>query len=126
MAITKEELEKLSKGTTVKLSGFYYDNEEVEVVLKRPSIFKLIQDGEIPNELLKVAGELFDNGINVSTKTEKGMDYTAQILIQIAKASLISPTYQEIIDSGLNLTDLQLLQIYNFTQQGVRSLKSFR
>ena len=39
---------------------------------------------------------------------------------------MVEPTYQQLKDIGLELTDLQLLDIYNFTQLGVRSLISFR
>ena len=49
-----------------------------------------------------------------------------EILDIVARAAMVEPTYQQIKDIGLELTDLQLLDIYNFTQLGVRSLISFR
>ena len=41
-------------------------------------------------------------------------------------ASLVSPTWEELQSAGLNLTDLQLLYIYNFSQTGVDALRRFR
>ena len=49
-----------------------------------------------------------------------------EILDIVASAAMVEPTYQDIKDIGLELTDLQLLEIYNYTQLGVKSLISFR
>ena len=39
---------------------------------------------------------------------------------------MVEPTYDELKEIGLELTDLQLVEIFNFTQNGIKSLISFR
>lgn len=39
---------------------------------------------------------------------------------------MVEPTFEELQEIGLELTDLQLMQIFNFTQVGLNGLISFR
>ena len=126
MAVTTlDELKRYSEGSEVELPGFDPDTPFV-ARLKRPSLMILAQNGGIPNTLLHSASELFKNGLNESMKDGEAFQKTAQTLIKIAKASLISPSYEELEQAGITLTDMQLIYIYNFTQTGVHALKSFR
>ena len=84
----------------------------------------LVEGGQIPNPLLNAAYILFNGA-----KTQKdvlNLKDQKEILDIVARAAMVEPTYQQLKDIGLELTDLQLLDIYNFTQLGVRSLISFR
>lgn len=123
MAVTSlENLKKLSEGQEVELPG--WDEEPFICKLKRPSLLGLVEGGQIPNPLLNAAYILF-NGV----KTQKdvlNLKDQKEILDIVARAAMVEPTYQQLKDIGLELTDLQLLDIYNFTQLGVRSLISFR
>lgn len=126
MAITTlEQLKKYSEGSEVELPGFV-EREPITVKLKRPSLMMLAQDGIIPNTLLGAASDLFKNGVTSSMKDGEAFKQTSETLIKIARASLISPTYEDFEKAGLSLTDIQLIFIYNFSQTGVNSLKSFR
>lgn len=123
MAVTSlENLKKLSEGQEVELPG--WDDEPFICKLKRPSLLGLVEGGQIPNPLLNAAYILFNGA-----KTQKdvlNLKEQKEILDIVARAAMVEPTYQQLKDIGLELTDLQLLDIYNFTQLGVRSLISFR
>ena len=123
MAVTSlENLKKLSEGQEVELPG--WDEEPFICKLKRPSLLGLVEGGQIPNPLLNAAYILFNGA-----KTQKdvlNLKDQKEILDIVARAARVEPTYQQLKDIGLELTDLQLLDIYNFTQLGVRSLISFR
>ena len=123
MAVTSlENLKKLSEGQEVELPG--WDEEPFICRLKRPSLLGLVEGGQIPNPLLNAAYILFNGA-----KTQKdvlNLKDQKEILDIVARAAMVEPTYQQLKDIGLELTDLQLLDIYNFTQLGVRSLISFR
>ena len=48
------------------------------------------------------------------------------IMDVIANAALIQPSMREIREAGLELSDDQMMAIFNYTQTGVRALESFR
>lgn len=126
MAVTTlEQLKQYSEGSEVELPGFV-EGESITVKLKRPSLMMLAQDGGIPNALLGSASDLFKNGVTNSMKDGTAFKQTSETLIRVAKASLVSPTYEDFEKAGLSLTDMQLIFIYNFSQTGVNSFKSFR
>ena len=123
MAVTSiEKLKQLSHGQEVELQG--WDEEPFVCILKRPSLLGLVENGDIPNPLLHAAYILF-NGSN-DPKDQINLKEANDLYRIIAKAAMVNPTYQDVIDTGLELTDMQLLEIYRFTQLGVKSLISFR
>ena len=123
MAVTSiEKLKKLSQGQEVELQG--WDEEPFVCVLKRPSLLGLVENGDIPNPLLHAAYILF-NGSN-NPKDQVNLKEMNDLYRIIAKAAMVNPTYEQLEEIGLELTDMQLLEIYRFTQLGVKSLISFR
>lgn len=44
----------------------------------------------------------------------------------VAMASLVAPSWEDLQNAGVSLTDLQLLTIYNYSQTGVDTLRRFR
>ena len=84
----------------------------------------LVANGEIPNPLLNAAYILF-NGAK-TTKDVINMKEQKELLTIMAKAAMVEPTYTDLEEIGLELTDTQLLEIYNYTQIGVKALTSFR
>ncbi|MBC5786923.1 MULTISPECIES: hypothetical protein [Clostridiaceae] len=123
MAVTTmDELKHYAEGTEVELSGFA-EGQPFVVKLKRPSLMLLAQNGDIPNTLMAAASELFNDGIK--GLNPNNFSRMADIFTAMAKASMVSPTYQEVEEAGLSLTDIQLLQIYNFSQTGVAPLQRF-
>ena len=123
MAVTSiEKLKKLSQGQEVELQG--WDEEPFVCVLKRPSLLGLVENGDIPNPHLHAAYILF-NGSN-NPKDQVNLKEMNDLYRIIAKAAMVNPTYDQVVEAGLELTDMQLLEIYRFTQLGVKSLISFR
>ena len=97
--------------------------ETVEVELKRPSILALAAAGAIPNPLMKTAHKLFYSGINPDggDLAEEG-----RVLLEVAKAALVKPSFDELEAAGIELTDEQLIAIFQFTQLGAKALDRFR
>lgn len=97
--------------------------ETVEVELKRPSILALAAAGAIPNPLMKTARKLFYSGINPDggDLAEEG-----RVLLEVAKAALVKPSFDELEAAGIELTDEQLIAIFQFTQLGAKALDRFR
>lgn len=117
-----EDLKKIAEGQEVELLG--WREEPFVCKLKRPSMLGLVANGEIPNPLLNAAYILF-NGAK-TTKDVINMKEQKELLTIMAKAAMVEPTYAELEEIGLELTDTQLLEIYNYTQIGVKALTSFR
>ncbi len=93
-----------------------------DVKLRRPSLLSLAAQGMIPNELLACARDLFNEG----GKAQVQLDELGRLLLIFAQNALVSPSYEELCQQGINLTDEQLSAIYAFAQGGVRALIPFR
>ncbi len=120
-----EDIKAYAAGEIIDLPPFS-NGKPFRVQAKRPSMLVLMKSGKIPNKLMKTANEIF-SGSGVDTKTND--DYFKNIfeVIEIlAEASLVSPTYKELKDAGIVLTDEQYIYLFNFTQKGVDALDSFR
>lgn len=121
-----EELKKVAFGELVELPPFV-DGVPFVARLKRPSIMQLAAEGMIPNSLLTKANELFSNDRGaIDPDDENMMKDMIGVMKIIAKASFVEPTYQELEDANIELTDQQYMAIFNYTQQGVKALESFR
>ena len=120
--VTKiEDLQKIAEGIEIELPG--WDDTPFICKAKRPNFMRLLAEGEIPNELLNEAYTLF----NGSTKGEKvSVRDQYKVLKIVAKATLVEPSFEELEGIGLELTNVQLTEIYNFAAAGVRMLSSFR
>lgn len=123
-----EELKLYAKGDIVSLPPFSEGHPFV-ARLCRPSLLELIKTGRIPNALVKFANKLFYNSTVTDKNDFDNTDLLAQmydVLVPIAKASLLEPTYDEIVEAGLTLSDDQLMFIFTYSQNGVNALSSFR
>lgn len=109
----------------VALSGFTPE-EPFVVRLRRPSLMRLAQEGEIPNQLLGAAAELFTDGVSNMLKEGEKFQALGGAVLVLVKASLVEPTYEELCEAGIELTDSQLMDIYLYTQKGVKMLEGFR
>ena len=89
----------------------------------------LVKSGKIPNELLQSANELFMG--KPSVKREDKFDQSAMsrmfdVFDIMCEASFIEPTYTQLCDAGIELTDDQYTFIFNYSQAGIKALNSFR
>lgn len=117
-----DELKLMSQGEIVQFPSFV-GNKPIYVRMKRPSLLKLIENGKIPNSLLSAANTLFAG--SVSKGTEEDDDFlkdVLQVIDVLAEASFVEPSWKELTESGIELTDEQYMFIFNYTQQGITSL----
>lgn len=114
-------LESIKTSETVSLPGWCGDVVEVE--LRRPSILALAAAGAIPNPLMKTARRLFYAGISPDggDLAEEG-----RVLVEIARAAMVKPSFDELEAAGIELTDEQLIAIFQYTQLGAKALDRFR
>lgn len=121
-----EDLKNYANGTVVEIPPFA-EGQPLIARLKRPSILGMAKQGKIPNSLLVKANELFlQNGVGLDAEEEDTMKQLYDVLDLIAKETLVEPTYEEIKSVGLELTDEQMMFLFNYSQQGVKALESFR
>ena len=104
---------------TLTLSGFD-GRGEMQVVAQRPSILTLARLGKIPNPLLGAAAKLFSFG---GKAAEPSLKEVADTLHIVAEAALIEPAYDAVKEQ---LTDDQLMELYQFAKGGVDALNCFR
>ena len=120
------ELKKYAEGTIVRLPDFGPEQPFV-ARLKRPSMMGLVKGGQIPKQLLVTANELFMNrGKKLNTKDTEMMSEMFGLFETICEATFVEPTYKQLKDSGIELTDDQLMFVFNYSQQGVKALQPFR
>jgi len=123
-ATSLEALAEYSRGALVELPPFA-GNQPFVVRIKRPSMLVLLKRGQIPNELLGTANNLFSGGVDF-TKDDGTLSRVLELLDIMAEACFVEPTYQQIKDSGIELTDDQYMFIFDYSQKGVKALDSFR
>lgn len=119
-----EELVKASQGTLVELPPFSEGSRFV-ARLKRPSMLAMIKGGKIPNSLLLSANELFSKS-SWDVDDEQSLSNLFQIMDILCDACFVEPKYKDIKAAGVELTDDQLMFVFNYTQQGVEALRPFR
>ena len=121
-----DELKSYANGTVVELPSFS-EGQPFVARLKRPSLLGMVKQGKIPNTLLVRANELFvQTGAGFDVEEENMMEQVFDVLDLMAGETFVEPTYKEIKEAGIQLTDEQLMFIFNYAQQGVRALESFR
>lgn len=119
-----QDLVKASSGTIIELPPFSEGHPFVAKI-RRPSLLNLVKSGKIPNALLSTANKLFANG-TVDTEDSGALENLFNVLDAICDACFIEPSYKEMKEAGVELTDEQLMFIFNYTQTGVAALNSFR
>lgn len=121
-----DSLRAYARGRVVRLPDFA-EGMPFVARMRRPSILSLVKFGKIPNDLLRTAGSLFLSDGNALDSDDPSMlSNVSDLLSEIAKASLIEPTYEDVLNAGLELTDEQLMAIFNYSQGGIEALKPFR
>lgn len=120
------DLQSYAQGTVVRFPDFG-DGQPFVARVRRPSMLVLAKQGKIPNTLLTTAGELFSKGGGgLDADNENMLGDMYNIMDIVATAALIQPSMEEIKSVGLELSDDQMMAIFNYTQTGVKALNSFR
>lgn len=125
-----EQLKEYAKGTIVEFPPFQ-EEQTFCVRLTKPSMIDLISSGNIPNDLLNEASKLFMNG---KITDEKGKELNAVDTVKklrgivdvLAETCFVEPTYKEFKETGIKLTDEQIIFLFQYTQGGVKKLAPFR
>lgn len=125
MQITSfEDLKRYKEGNVVELPPFG-DGQPFVARMKRPSLMEMVGDGTIGNPLLHVANELFF-GESKQKRGDSFMKDSYEVFKLVARESFIEPTYAQIEESGVKLTDEQLMFVFNYSQHGIEALEFFR
>lgn len=119
-----QDLVSYSKGQIVKLPDFS-EGQPFYARLRRPSMLSLMSNGKIPNSLVITANRLF-NGKGMDDRNENSMSEVLQLLEVICESAFVEPSYKELKEAGVHLTDQQYMAVFNYTQEGVKALESFR
>lgn len=120
-----EQLKQYANGNIVRLPDFA-EGQPFIAKLKRPSILGMAKQGKIPNSLLVKTNELFVQSGSLDTEENSMMQEIYDVIDLIASETFVEPTYDEIKSTGIELTDEQMMFIFNYSQQGVKALESFR
>ena len=120
-----EQLKQYANGIIVRLPDFA-EGQPFVARLKRPSILGMAKQGKIPNSLLVKTNELFVQSGSLDTEENSMMQEIYDVIDLIASETFVEPTYDEIKSTGIELTDEQMMFIFNYSQQGVKALESFR
>lgn len=121
-----DTLKEIAKGEVVELPGF--SSTPFVARLRQASLVNLVASGKIPNKLLGLATTLFNSDtekLNKHLEKKDGISDMYEIMKIMANACLIEPTVKDIEEAGLELTDIQLTSIFNYSQRGIEGLAPF-
>lgn len=125
-----EQLKNIKLNDIVELPSFD-DGTPFVAELKKPNMLMLMAGGHIPNTLLNVAMDIFQHGkgketIDKALNNTKDLKVLTELLIVLAKACLVNPSFKQLEDLGIELNENQLSAILTYAQGGVVALESFR
>ncbi len=108
----------------VRLPGWSGNpDDEFCCELRRPSLLTLAAKGAITNPLMKTARKIFYSGLSPDGGS---LEEEGRVLLEIARAAMISPSLDQLEAAGIDLTDEQLVAVFQFTQLGAKALDRFR
>lgn len=119
------DLKRYSKGDIVQLPPFS-SGQPFFARLRRPSMMIMMKNGKIPNSLLSTANSLFGGGISDIKENDDVFKEVLSVIECLAEASFTEPTWKDLQEAGIELTDEQLMFVFQYTQKGVKALDSFR
>lgn len=125
-----EQLRNIKINDIVELPSFD-DGTPFVAELKKPNMLMLMANGHIPNTLLNVAMDIFQNGkgqetIDKALNDPKDLKVLTELLLVLAKACLVNPSFKQLEDLGIELNENQLSAILTYAQGGVVALENFR
>lgn len=93
------------------------------VKVKRASLTGLVKANKIPNPLMEIASQMFTHEVDLEKVDLTAINEVMDIMVD---SVLVEPSYDEIKDAGLELTDEQKNILFEYSQSGVRNLDYFR
>ncbi|PRR77694.1 hypothetical protein CLLI_22580 [Clostridium liquoris] len=118
-----EDLKRMAEYEIIELPRF---KKEIpfNAKVKRVSLLNLVRKGVIPNKLLSAAEELFYG--KQASEGKVDLAQLTNVMFIMAENALVEPSIKDLEDVGLELTDEQLVALFNYTQEGTSDLESFR
>lgn len=122
-----DQLKSYANGTIVRFSDFA-EGQPFVARVRRPSMLVLAKTGKIPNSLLTTANNLFAKGGGAAMEAvdETFLTQMYDVCHVICEAALVEPTLAQIEEAGLELSDKHIMEIFNYTQVGIKALEDFR
>ena len=118
-------LKGYTKGAIVRLPDFG-PGQEFYARVRRPSILAMLKDGNIPNTLLESASDLFAEGSSSFVTNRDKTGELFEVIDKLCEATFVEPSYDDLKEAGIQLTDEQMMFVFSYTQNGVKALDSFR
>ncbi|MBV1816854.1 esterase [Clostridium cochlearium] len=118
-----EQLKQMAECDVIELPRFKADIPFV-VKVRRVSLLNLVRKGIIPNKLLSAAEELFYG--KTSDKGNVDMKTLTDVMFIMAENTLVEPSIKDLEELGLELTDEQIVSLFNYSQKGIEEIESFR
>ena len=121
-----DELKKQASGELVELPPFVQGQSFI-ARLRRPSLMKMVAAGKIPNTLMATANALFSENITKKMDSDETVLTDVISLMEIfAEAIFVEPSWNELQEAGIELTDEQYLFLFSYSQQGIQEVEPFR
>lgn len=120
-----DELKDFALGEVVELPPFV-EGKKFFARVRKPSMLALIKQKQIPNSLLSAAEELFFGKNEKVADIDMDMEKLSEVMCIMAHSALIEPSVKDLESLNLELTDMQIIDLFNYTQEGVKGLESFR
>lgn len=129
MSTSLEELKKI-KLTEEKQLPPFIDGTPFVAELKKISLVDVICNSHVPNPIIKtVMKVLGDNKSQNSELQDQAIDQimndspaeTMKFMFTVVEKSLVSPTYDEIKQCGVSLTDAQIFAIFSYAMSSTET-----
>lgn len=125
-----EQLKNIKLNDVVELPSFD-DGTPFIAELKKPNMMMLMANGSIPNNLLNVAMDIFKDNktkevVDKALNNPKDFQVLTNLLVVLAEACLVKPSYKQLKDLGIELNENQLSAILTYSQGGLKALETFR
>lgn len=125
-----EQLKNIKLNDVVELPSFD-DGTPFIAELKKPNMMMLMANGSIPNNLLNIAMDIFKDNktkevVDKALNNPKDFQVLTNLLVVLAEACLVKPSYKQLKDLGIELNENQLSAILTYSQGGLKALETFR
>lgn len=122
---TIDQLKVMAGGEIVKMPPFI-EGQDFYAKLRRPSMLKLVQSGKIPNSLLRTANMMFSGEVEGELdRDDEFMGDMFDLIDVLADSVFVEPSWSDMKQAGIELTDEQYMFIFNYTQKGVQAIEPF-
>lgn len=129
MAVISAEQFRNKAVSVIEIPGFN-KGETFEIKVKKLSLVGLMSTGKIPNSLMSTVKEAFAGIKSAAKKEGEDNDFgifdkagdIGRLMDIVCGEAMLEPAYDEIRDV---MNDEQKLAVFQFTQGGVETVKSF-